>query len=398
MASLDAATAATQSGKSPIVRQLATIGFVVWAAFLSEVRGAAPTLDRPLKLVFACRADNDLYQTVSANGEAYPRFDSPAQAIEEAPDSCGVLILADEYPDKTTVLDNALFEAAARKRLRLYVEYPSALPKMDLASPTEMPHGRGVATSDVFGVAFPKLGVTEIRGCHFVPVKADAPLIVMAKVAGYKTAVFGLPKENVFPILFAHPQGNLLVATTKLSQFVTGRYAPYQAWQAIWGEILHQLCPKAEIPALRWTPTVCPRFGPEETLPQDVERQAFQRGIEWFCRSKMLVHPAWKQKYEEAGKYPSVAPKPQLDWPLGDGSLGVLEGFASGIDCQGQQKARWMRRLTVSGKPRWRSPSRPLSTKTGKRRRSRRIFLTICVSTRPCVQAPETTRIVHRSA
>ena len=124
MTSRDMPTAATQSGKSPDVRQMATIGFVVYALLLSEASGAAPKFDRHLKLVFACRADNDLYQAVSADGEAYPRFDTPAQAIEEAPDSCGVLILADEYPDKTTVLDNALFEAATNKRLRLYRGIP----------------------------------------------------------------------------------------------------------------------------------------------------------------------------------------------------------------------------------------------------------------------------------
>lgn len=340
----DAAAVATQNGKSPIVRQLTTLGIVVCVMFLNEASRAAPAFDQPLKLVFACRADNDLYQTVSADGKPYPRFDTPAQAIEKAPDRSGVLVLADEYPDKTTTLDSALFAGAARKHLRLYVEYPAALPQMEVANPMELPHGRGVATSDVFGTNYPRLGVTEIRGCRFVPVKADAPLIVIAKVAGYKTAEFGLPNENVYPILFAHPQGDLLVATTKLSQFVTGRYAPYEAWQAIWSEIFHRLCPDTEIPTLRWTPTVRPRFGRDETLPQDVERQAFQRGIEWFCRSRMLVHPDWQQQYEDAGKYPSVAPKPQLDWPLGDGSLGVLEGFASSIDYQGQQKARWMRR------------------------------------------------------
>jgi len=340
---------ATPSRRSFVVRQLAMIGCVAWAMFPGEWSGAASKPDGQLQLVFACRADNDLYQIVAAHGETFRRFDTAAQAIEEAPDGCGVLILADEYPEKTTQLGNALFEAAANKRLRLYVEYPASLPKMEVASPTEMAYGRGVATSDVFGNVFPRLGVTEIRGCHFVPVKADAPWIVIAKVAGYNTAVFGLPQENVFPILFAHPQGNLLVATTKLSQFVTGRYAPYQAWQAIWGEILHQLCPEAALPALRWTPTVRPRFGPDETLPPDVERQAFQTGIEWFGRSRMLVHPDWKQKYEDAGKYPSVAPKPQLDWPVGDGSLGVLEGFASRIDSQGQQQARWMRRADCIG-------------------------------------------------
>ena len=322
------------------------IGLLVCAVLSGQMRGAATT---PLKLVFACRADNDLYQILTAQGEPHPRFDSAAQAIAEAPAGCGVLLLADEYPEQTTALDNALLEAAAPKGLRLYVEYPSWLPQLEVGSPQELAHGRGVATCDRFGEAFPRMGVTEIRGCHFVPVTADAPWIVLAKVAGYDNAVFGLPKEKVYPILFAHPQGNLLVATTKLSQFVTGRYAPYRAWQAIWGEILHQLCPEASIPVLQWTPRVRPQYGPEEALPADVERQAFEKGIAWFSNARMFVHPAWQDRYEAAGYYPSVAPKPALDGPVGDGSLGVLEGFASVIDSRGQQKARWMRRADCNG-------------------------------------------------
>jgi len=43
------------------------------------------------------------------------RFDTAAEAIEKATAGSGVLILADEYPDKTTVIDDALFESAAKK-------------------------------------------------------------------------------------------------------------------------------------------------------------------------------------------------------------------------------------------------------------------------------------------
>ena len=299
-------------------------------------------------LVFACREDNDLYQVITANSAKYPRFDTAAKAIESAQEGCGVLILADEYPDKTTIVGGELFELAAKKKLRLYVEYPASLPKMEVGKPQEIAYGRGVATSDMFGEGFKKLGVVEIRGCHFVPVKADNPYIILAKVAGYDTAVFGLPKKDSYPILFEHSQSGILVSTTKLSQFVTGRYAPCKAWQAIWGEILRRLGPETQ-PVLKWTPTVRPRYGPDEQLPTDVEQQVFKKGIQWFSDSRMFIHPSWKHKYDEAGSYPSVAPKPQLDWPVGDGSCGVLEGIASAIDDKGEQKARWMLRADCIG-------------------------------------------------
>jgi len=37
----------------------------------------------------------------------------------------------------------------------------------------------------------------------------------------------------VWPILFEHRTANLLVATTKLSHFVTGRYAPVDAGASV---------------------------------------------------------------------------------------------------------------------------------------------------------------------
>lgn len=73
-------------------------------------------------LIFACSPDNDLLHVVAANGLETKRFDSPDTAIEAASQHAGVLLLADGYPAKTTVLDAELFDKAARKKLRLYVD------------------------------------------------------------------------------------------------------------------------------------------------------------------------------------------------------------------------------------------------------------------------------------
>src|SRR5690348_12473335 len=50
------------------------------------------------QLTFACTAGNDLYRLCSDA----KRFDTPAAAIENAPDASGVLILADGYPQTRT--------------------------------------------------------------------------------------------------------------------------------------------------------------------------------------------------------------------------------------------------------------------------------------------------------
>ena len=71
----------------------------------------------------------------------------------------------------------------------------------------------------------------------------------------------------------------MLVATTKLSQFITARYAPSDAWRAIWNHVFVWLQPGCKIPELKWTAGVRPSFRAEEPLPGDVERQALRADV-----------------------------------------------------------------------------------------------------------------------
>ena len=89
-----------------------------------------------------------------------------------------------------------------------------------------------------------------INDCHYLPVQAANPHLVLARVSGFDTARFGLPESDVQPILFEHPRGDILVATTKLSQFVTARYAPTDAWSPVWQMILGWLQPGEAVPEL----------------------------------------------------------------------------------------------------------------------------------------------------
>ncbi len=104
--------------------------------------------DRPrLTLIFCCAADNDLYRVLTAGGLDCPRHDRAGDAIRAAPEGSGVLILADGYPEQTTVVEPAAFDEAARKKLRLYVEYPAQLPDLAVGPPKEIKTERGVVTS-----------------------------------------------------------------------------------------------------------------------------------------------------------------------------------------------------------------------------------------------------------
>lgn len=304
----------------------------------------------PLKLVFCCRADNDLYCVLSVDGAKYPRYDSPAAAVRAATEDAGLLILADGYPRKTTEISAEVYESARKKNLRLYVEFPTSLPGIRVRKPRDTHKERGVVASDDFGRALPKMSILAINDCHFVEVRAETPSIVLAKVAGYDTAVFGLKETQVYAILFEHPRGRLLVATTKLSQFVTARYGPKKAWQAIWRNIIEWLQPGKECQTLEWVETVRPSYGGDERLPRDAFRKAIVRGINWHSKAKMLVHESWKNKYN---KYTRARDKhghmPEKDWPVGDGMHGVLEGVVSHIHYDGTQPIRWWLRSDSNG-------------------------------------------------
>ena len=306
--------------------------------------------EAPSDLVFACRADNDLYRAMTAGGTKCARCETADQAVGRAPSGAGVLILADGYPDKTTDLPAQLLDGAAAKKLRLYIEYPTSLPDLDLGKPRGTQWERAVVASDLFGPTLERLRLLAIHDCHFLPVKADKPHIIVARVAGFDTAVYGLPDET-FPILFEHPRGNVLVATTKLSQFVTARYAPTAAWQAVWRTILGWLCPSRAVPRLAWTPTVRPSYQAREALPKDVERQALARGVAWFKNARLLVHPSWAGKAEQRRKdhADGVAPSAPTEWPVGDGLDGILEGHSSSVHFDGTQPLRWCRRNDCTG-------------------------------------------------
>lgn len=324
--------------------------------------------ERQNNISLSCKENNDLYLTLQENKIACNRYNTPEEAINNAGEGTGVLILADGYPEKTTVMDASLFEKARSKKLRLYVEYPSYLPEVELGTPRGTHWERAVISSDAFAPALQKLRILAIHDCRFVTMKAENPDIVIARIAGFDNAVYGLPKET-FPVLSEIPQpkgkGGLLVATTKLSQFLAARYAPADAWRAIWEHVFAWLQPDKKFPELKWTPNVHPSYSAEETLPSDIERKALKRGIDWFFNSHMLLHPEMMGQYNKPANLPSPSkadPDLTQDWPyghrtakmlknvpIGDGTLGIMEGFDSKIFSDGSQAVRWWIRNDCNG-------------------------------------------------
>jgi hypothetical protein len=300
--------------------------------FPCEVRDAA---QQKVTLTFVCCAENDLYRAVKAAGIQTQRYDSPEAALDAAPAQGGVLVLADGYPERITEIPPAVLERIEAEKIRLYVEYPSALPGLKFGSPVRSRFERLVVSSDFASPLLP-LHILTANDLHWLPVSARASHIVAARVAGVDSAVFGLPKETA-PILFESPPGKILVSTTKLSHFVTGRYAPQDAWKLLWHAVIRWLASGRHLPELNWTPTARPSYARNEMLPADVEEQALRRGVEWFIRSKLLITPAHAR-----GKDGTVVRADSLittaaDSTVADGRLGIMEAPLSIIHLDGSQ-------------------------------------------------------------
>ena len=222
-------------------------------------------------------ADNDLYRVLTENKVECARHDTALQAVAAAAPGSGVMILADGYPRQTTRIDPAVFEQARKKRLRLFVEFPASLPDGRVGPIRHTGLERAVVASDAFGEGLRKMSLLAIHDCHFVEMEAEEPHLVLAKVAGYDTAAYGLKGIETFPLLFEHPNGRVMVSATKLSQFVTARYAPREGMQAVWQAVFRWLRPDEEPPVLEWTPTVRPTYSRDAELPADAVRQAVIR-------------------------------------------------------------------------------------------------------------------------
>ena len=305
-----------------------------------------------VKLVFACSPDNDLYDLLTSDGTNHMRFDKPDEAIWFAPEGSGILILADRYPEEPAYLPPGALDKAAAKRQRVYVEYADNIPGVYAGPIRTAQWERGVIASDWFKPGLHKRSILTLNECTYTPLDMAGPYLALSRVAGYDSAVYGLPEWitprdpdcALFPLLARHPLGDILVASTKLSHMVTGRYAPVKKWQAVWSSILTWLA-RRPIRVREWEPTVRPSFFAQEPLPEGAETQALGRAALWFYESKLLIHNEWLGEVEKYEENPNpVGPPPEPYWRVGDGSLGALEGFASTIHTDGRQPLRYMRR------------------------------------------------------
>ena len=204
--------------------------------------------------------------------------------------------------------------AARRGEARVLLECPSEVPGIEFGDErhAESFKARSVVADDWFGADLPVCRILSQHNFVFREVRSKVVSHLMAaRVAGYRTACFGLEDAEKYPLLFEHPDcANILISVTPLSSFIQSRFAPAADWKIVIGRILGFLDGSDTVRRVEYVASVRPSFGPREALPADAEQRAFKRNAEWFYREMLFNH---------------------------HGSLGVFEGFQSVIDVTGRQ-------------------------------------------------------------
>jgi hypothetical protein len=270
-------------------------------------------------------------------GTRFKRFSVADEAIEDAPSGSAVLVLADGYPERQTPIPKRSLAEARRKNLKLYLEYPEAVPGIALGAQRGVQWERGIVALDDPAIGLAKLSIVSLQDCRFLPVSSRPSLLVLGRVAGFDSAVYGIP-DNASPLLF-RSNADTLIATTRLSSFVTARLAPTADWVTIWRSLLTSLDPAGSPHQLTVIPAVRPSYSLTDRLAPTAERAALNRCADWFKGSGLLISAERRPTIEtllRAGQDLT----PGDPGPPGDGTSGILEGYASQIRPDGSQLQR----------------------------------------------------------
>ncbi len=102
-------------------------------------------------IIFCGSESNDLYQLLKKQGITLQHNSSIEQSVQNARRNTPIIIVADNYPFQQVKVTPDIYQAAKKKGVKLYVEYPDYIPGYSQASTQIVGKlERGVITSDFF--------------------------------------------------------------------------------------------------------------------------------------------------------------------------------------------------------------------------------------------------------
>ena len=282
---------------------------------MSSIIKTSPTRERTstamviVLLLFLCAAkattiflvapndNNDLLPLLSSNPSVVRSSDAET-AISAASRDDSVLLLASNDTSTKTHVPLNFYEMATTIGFKGYVEFPedrssSTFPTRALSWKQRVVVTPALSSSP----PLPPLQILQLQGATFIDYclgqkcnattnnthcqhACDHSILSFAQVAGVDVAAFGCNDNERVPLLFQH--GNVTIATARLSNIITGRSAPREAWRTLWTFLLGMNVPK-------WIPDVRPSFAPTIQLPKDVMINAALRSAHWISTGSTLL-------------------------------------------------------------------------------------------------------------
>lgn len=257
--------------KEKYMKQYCTYLLFIWCTILGLV-----SCQNKRVLHISGSLENDLVKVLKNREELEIRmYSNPQEALESVEQGEGLIVLSTSYPEKRVELPDGFYQTITDKNIRAFIEYPSFVPGVEMGEMVQAHAERAVVNSGFFGEKMDSLQILGLNGLNFISLEspvANMSHMVAAKVAGFDSAIFGLPEQTA-PLLFSWENYPVMVSTTNLSQFISGRYAPQNQWAVIWESIIEFIVPQSSVGGLEWTPTVSPTFSKNEDLPEDFQRK-----------------------------------------------------------------------------------------------------------------------------
>lgn len=295
---------------------------------------------------------NDIIILLKKEGYTVISYKNQEEALKRTPQNGLLLLLSPSYPKKYEHLTPKDIQLIKRKHLHAYVEYcPIKDTNNEEIEPKHLSLERVVVTDSDFNKHLPQMALLSINCSYVLPIKkVNRPFLVVAKVAGFDKAEYGLKNTESYPLLYKY-NSQIIVATSSLSSFAIARFMPESRWKLVWESVFSFLTGKP-FHFNSWLSYVHPQYGEKEPLPPNARRNSVMKGIEWFYKGHFLIDPSWGEKwiskYMGDGTMP-IGPGLPEKLKNGNGSDGVLEGHCSSINYDGRQMYRYWLRADVHG-------------------------------------------------
>ncbi len=234
---------------------------------------------------------NDLLVTLKSNYSGVKHYKSLDSALNDASanKTKGIMMLADNYPDNDITVTDAQAKKINTLGVKLYIEYPSDNATLGITGYTQtkvMGYDRAVV-KDADAMGMTKNSILYVHGAKYKAKPSNSKTwLANATVAGYDTADFGLTDCTPYSMIETNMSGNVLVASTKLSQFITARYAPYERWQKLWLAVLSWVS-GVDVTSINWTPLVTARYSKTQSVSTAAYKDAVNLNVKWYINNML---------------------------------------------------------------------------------------------------------------